>query len=100
MNDECCYLIVVCGQWHAARRGKKSASLTAAFLVYRWLLAGLLVAALIASIVLDIAPAKWPVYFTNWGFSMLTAQAILAAVLATRQVCWSKTGSYHFLKYF
>ncbi|XP_021942452.1 protein rolling stone-like isoform X3 [Zootermopsis nevadensis] len=65
------------------------------YLTYRWFLAILFLATMIFSIC-DTGGntknsglqyiSKWPIYLTNWGYTVCTMQAILGAWLLTRRL--------------
>jgi hypothetical protein len=74
------------------------------YLTYRWFLAILFLATMIFSIC-DPGHTtknsglqyfiKWPIYLTNWGYTVCTMQAILGAWLVTcRLIAERKPGEY------
>lgn len=76
-----------------------------AYMVYRWIFAAIFCCGLLASL-FDIGREtsgltylKWPVYLTNWGYTVCTIQAIMAAYHVTQYYNSSKGLGNIFLKY-
>jgi len=81
--------VTFCFQWQSRLR------VHLVYLTYRWFLAILFVATLILSIC-DPGRSnknsglpyisKWPIYLTNWGYTVCTTQAVLGAWLLTHRL--------------
>nr|CAD7573751.1 unnamed protein product [Timema californicum] len=81
---------------------QKQPGVSIAFLVYRWALALFFMSALICSVVdagrnitskdsQAVRYLKWLIYLTNWGYTICTVQAFLAACLLTRRLVQERT---------
>nr|CAD7456664.1 unnamed protein product [Timema tahoe] len=81
---------------------QKQPGVSIAFLVYRWALALFFMSALICSVVdagrnvtskdsQGVRYLKWLIYLTNWGYTVCTLQAFLAACLLTRKLVQERT---------
>lgn len=91
--------ITFCFQWQSGLR------VHLVYLTYRWFLAILFVSTMIFSIC-DTGHStkhsglryisKWPIYLTNWGYTVCTTQAVLGAWLLTRRlIAERKPGECH-----
>lgn len=73
------------------------------YFIYRWCMATLFLTIMICSICdvnrnekdFGVPYIKWPIYLTNWGYTVYTFQALLGAFLVTQQyVLEKKHGNY------
>lgn len=67
---------------------QKESKPSVTYLIYRWIIALIFLITIILSIIdlknVDASNeyrAKWLIYLTNWGYTMCTFQALLAAIL-------------------
>jgi hypothetical protein len=78
---------------------QKNAGVSIIYLVYRWLFGILFLGVWISSFISAAQQntstenflSKWPIYLTNWGYTLCTAQALLAAGLIMQQLIKEKT---------
>jgi hypothetical protein len=82
---------------------QKNAGVSIIYLVYRWAFGILFLGVWIWSFISAAQQntptenflSKWPIYLTNWGYTLCTTQALLAAGLITQQLVKErKTGAY------
>jgi hypothetical protein len=82
---------------------QKNATVSIKYLVYRWAFASLFLSVWIWSFIsaeqqntpTENFLSKWPIYLTNWGYTLCTTQALLAAVLITHKLNKERTtGTY------
>jgi hypothetical protein len=82
---------------------QKNAGVSITYFVYRWAFAILFLSVWIWSFISAAQQntptenflSKWPIYLTNWGYTICTAQALLAVGLITQQLIKERTtGAY------
>jgi hypothetical protein len=82
---------------------QKNAGVNTTYFVYRWAFAILFLSVWIWSFISAAQQntptenflSKWPIYLTNWGYTLCTAQALLAVGLIAQQLIKEKTtGAY------
>ncbi|XP_067002083.2 protein rolling stone [Anabrus simplex] len=76
---------------------QKTSEVKLVYLTYRWVMAAFFVSVMICSICdagrnndFGVRYVKWGIYLTNWGYTVCTIQAVLAAALITRQLIKEK----------
>jgi hypothetical protein len=83
---------------------QKKAEVSVIYLVYRWAFGILFLGVWIWSIIsaakqntpVENYLSKWPIYLTNWGYTLCTIQALLAAGLITQQIVKERrSGAYY-----
>ncbi|KAK9890314.1 hypothetical protein WA026_010416 [Henosepilachna vigintioctopunctata] len=88
-------VFVTC-QW---QRNRNQASIY--YLIYRWIISIYFLVTQLFSIleVSDTDPAwyqaKYPIYLTNWGYTLCTLQALLAAIMLSFSMLGYKEGEFH-----
>jgi hypothetical protein len=82
---------------------QKNATVSITYFVYRWAFAFLFLSVWIWSFIsakeqntpTENFLSKWPIYLTNWGYTLCTTQALLAVGLITHQLIKERsTGMY------
>ncbi|XP_021941332.1 protein rolling stone-like isoform X3 [Zootermopsis nevadensis] len=82
---------------------QKNDGVSIIYLVYRWIFGILFLSVWIWSFFSAAQQntptenflSKWPIYLTNWGYTLCTAQALLAAGLVTQQLVKERKTAVH-----
>jgi len=78
---------------------QKKATVSITYFLYRWAFAFFFLSVWIVSFIsaeqqntpTENFGSKWPIYLTNWGYTLCTAQALLAVGFITHQLIKERT---------